>query len=67
MKTLDEHNDFMSQAYINLRKYPKKNGIACNVCGSELFDTNGNILTSNPPKLNVHCETCGFEGYRVAP
>ena len=45
--------------------FPRLNGIACPKCGEELYDTNSLILTSMPPKRNIHCE-CGYKGYRIA-
>ena len=45
----------------------RPNGISCEKCGGELSDTNPNmILTSLPPKKNVHCPKCGWRGYRLA-
>lgn len=46
--------------------FPQLNGIACPNCGKELYDSDYYILTSNPPKKNIHCEECGFKGYRLA-
>lgn len=46
---------------------PVKNGIACPQCGTELLDTNPRmVLTSSPPKKDVHCPACHFNSYRVA-
>jgi hypothetical protein len=46
---------------------PEPNGIACPRCGEELWDTQPNItLTSNPPRKEVHCPSCGFTSTRVA-
>lgn len=62
MKTLKENNEKI----LNDSK-PKtiKNGIACDKCGEELIDSYPNlILTSYPAQKNVHCEKCGFIGYR---
>jgi hypothetical protein len=68
LKTLDEHNAeawSAHQSWADMSK-PQRNGIACPECGKELWDTNPTIiLTSNPPKKNVHCR-CGYEGYRLA-
>jgi hypothetical protein len=43
------------------------NGIACPKCGSELYDTEPDIiLTTLPAQLNVKCTNhkCDFDGYR---
>jgi len=61
MKTLDEHNKSIL-AMQNI--YPKNNGIACPVCGKELQDTDGNILTSFPPRTAVNCSNCEYKGFR---
>ena|ERR1035437_3868200 len=46
---------------------PIQNGDRCS-CGGSMFDSSPNIvLSSYPPKKNVHCEKCGFRGYRVVP
>lgn len=43
------------------------NGIACPQCGGELVDSHPNVvLTSLPPKKDVHCPHCGHTDYRVA-
>ena len=66
MKTLKEYNAIRTSSCIDFNK-PKKNGIECDTCGQELWDTNPNItLTSLPAQKNVHCEGCGFKGYRLA-
>ena len=70
MKKLSEFNhDSINLAYHDHSTFgkPIKNGIACDKCEEELLDTNPNlILSTNPPKKNVHCEGCGFIGYRYA-
>ena len=44
---------------------PVKNGIECPICKEELWDTNPMlILTSSPAQKNVHCDKCGYRGYR---
>jgi hypothetical protein len=64
MFTLDEWNSNANKYYTNLNIYPKLNNIACPKCGKEMYDTDNNILTSNPPKKNIHC-ICGYKGYRI--
>lgn len=68
LKTLDEHNaEYMSYHTAMYDNRPQKNGIACPNCENELLDTNPfTTLTSNPPKKNVHCDNCGYVGYRIA-
>ncbi len=65
--TLEEKNKQVSAAYLALAKYPMLNGLSCNDCGAELYDTDGSYLTSYPPKTPVHCEEkeCRFRGYRT--
>ena len=68
MKSLNEHNNNAIETTITTAQNwgkPVKNGISCDHCGKELFDTNPSVtLTSNPPQKNVHCECCDFKGYR---
>ena len=69
MKTLDEFNDDRWRHHMALddMNKPHPNGIACPKCGAELWDSNPMMtLTSNPPKENVHCESCDYRGYRIA-
>ena len=65
LKTLDEHN---KQRWPEPRtNEPVKNGIACPKCSDELLDSSPLVtLTSWPPQKNVHCDNCGYAGYRVA-
>lgn len=68
MKTLKEHNE-QQQDYHNVQcsSAPIRNGIKCPECDEELYDSNPMmVLTSNPPKKNIHCNSCGYHGYRVA-
>lgn len=45
----------------------RRNGIACPTCGSELLDSLPSInLMSNPPQKNIHCDACGYRGFRIA-
>lgn len=66
MKKLNEYNAerfaLFSEANSN---NPCPNGIECSHCTHELMDSYPNrILTSNPPKKDVHCPNCGYKGYR---
>jgi len=68
MKTLKEHNADIIKRYNALQKLnePHPNGIACPVCGNELWDSCPTmILASNPPKLNINCPNCNYTGYRL--
>ena len=69
MKTLKQHNEERLQAFHELDEMnkPHANGIECPKCGEELWDSNPMcVLTSNPPQKDVHCQACGYRGYRVA-
>ena len=67
MKTLTEFNREQSKLYETVKDIPIKNNIACSECGEELWDSSPNItLASYSPKKNVHCNKCGFVGYRIA-
>lgn len=43
--------------------YNVKTDYYCPKCSRMLF-TDGTILTSNPPKINVKCKNCEYVGYR---
>lgn len=67
LKTLEEHNKLRFENY-NQSIYgtPRKNGIECPECGEELLDSSPNlVLTSYPPKLDIHCEKCNYRGTRI--
>ena len=69
LKSLDLFNSERLKAHEQLLRLndPHPNGIACPVCGKELWDSNPSItLTSNPAQYNVHCPACGHRGYRLA-
>ena len=68
LKTLDEHNaEYRAYHTAMYDNRSQRNGIACPKCQSELLDTNPFMtLTSNPPQKNVHCDECGYVGYRIA-
>ena len=64
MESLDSWNA-RRRDVLTPRNEPCKNGLGCPKCSEELLDSSPNyILTSNPPKLSVHCEACGYRGYR---
>ena len=69
MKALGEHNQERWDEYNAMQesRLPHANGIACPVCGKELWDSDPTVmLTSDPPQMNVHCPACGYVGYRLA-
>jgi len=68
LKDLNEHNAQRNNFHWQLNSNePQLNGIACPKCGEELYDSNPMmILTSMPPKKNVHCSKCDYVGYRTA-
>ena len=68
MKKLDQHNELQTSRHMQMYSgRPVKNGIECPRCRSELLDSNPHMtLTSMPPQKNVHCNDCGFVGYRVS-
>ncbi len=44
---------------------PILNGLKCPDCNHEMYDSNPMvILTSYPPKKDVKCFNCGYQGYR---
>lgn len=62
--SLEEHNKSMILRHEDLVK-PKPNGIACPVCGEEMFDdASGIVLASNPAQTRIYCDSCQFEGLR---
>ncbi|HDY66080.1 MAG TPA: hypothetical protein ENH84_07620 [Phycisphaerae bacterium] len=70
MKTLDEHNTERQRELHRAElpnPHPLPNGIACPTCSEELRDSNPSMtLTSDPPQKNIHCDNCGYRGYRLA-
>lgn len=43
---------------------PRLNGLACPICGEQLFDTDPRVtLDSYPPQKNVHCKACSYKGF----
>jgi hypothetical protein len=68
LKTLAEHNsEKMNVNWDIYNNKPVPNGIACPACEEEMMDSNPMmILTSIPPKKNVHCPSCNYTDYRIA-
>lgn len=65
MISLEDSNKLAREEWEEKQK-PPRNGIACPQCLNELRDSDKIELMSNPPQRNVHCENCGYKGYRVA-
>ena len=67
-RTLYEWNREQMDNYKNLKgETHKKNGLYCMVCGFELSDSLGHEPDEiEPVRIPVHCESCGFTGYRMA-
>jgi DNA-directed RNA polymerase subunit RPC12/RpoP len=63
--TLAEHNEKRASKTTSHEFH--YNGIACPVCGKELYDSNPEmLLLSHPPKLEIACYYCGYNGLRIA-
>ncbi len=46
---------------------PAQNGIACPVCGEELWDSNpGHQYFTTPPQIATECRKCSFRSTRYA-
>jgi len=67
MKTLKSLDDFNHERRQALQKDNelRPNGIACPKCNAELLDIPGQVLLSNPPKIPITCNACGYRGSRV--
>lgn len=68
LKSLDEHNRERHEWWIARSQGKREgNGIACPVCGEEMYDINPSMeLMSLPPLKEVYCVKCGFRGLRIA-
>ena len=67
LKSLAEHNVERLRT-LKIREPVERdyNGIACPLCGHELYDCDsGIVLPSDPPQTNVHCGWCGWTGSRL--
>lgn len=67
LKTLEQHDKEAGlRQHMNIDCQPDYNGIACPVCGLELYDSNPMVvLTSVPRKKAIHCNDCGYTRYRI--
>lgn len=69
LEPLEEFNADRAKIYqpiVYSLPLPIPNGLACPECGKELMDSDGMILTSNPPQRNIQCSDCDYRGYRIA-
>jgi hypothetical protein len=69
LKSLKDHNKERLESYWRDMgdDSPVPNGISCPECEKELMDTNPlTVLLTYPPKKSIHCESCGYKGYRVS-
>lgn len=62
--TLDEWNGPKWQRFRAQNPYPKKNGLSCDNCFSELVDTTP-LEIGYPPEIAVACMACGLKGKRL--
>jgi len=67
LKTLNQNNlERMSSHGYYFGNTPIKNGIECPNCKEELYDSRPLVtLASYPSKKDIHCEKCGYKGYRI--
>lgn len=78
---LSKYNEQEKELHEKMSKYPKLNGLLCDKCNAELYDTNGVIIRTrvvkgnwdnwsivgmSPGMIDVHCKCCKFEGRRIA-
>jgi DNA-directed RNA polymerase subunit RPC12/RpoP len=57
MRTLAEYEEEKRNVRIS-----HGTGIQCPTCGDELVESDpGTILTSNPPRKTVHCQSCNYK------
>lgn len=80
--TLSKYNAQEKELHKQSTEYPKLNGILCDQCHVELYDTTGIVLevglggssisynqkiyTLQVPMIEVECHVCKFQGTRVA-
>ena len=65
LQTLEEHEKEKAviHTFVESDK-PKKNGIKCPKCETELFDTTPNLVVM-ACKTYIHCACCGWKGTRT--
>ena len=62
MKTLEEHNEEVSERQLALRT-DESTGYACDDCGAEMMYRNPKRMNmSNPPSYWADCPACGVAG-----
>jgi len=80
--TLSKYNAQERELHTQSTEYPKLNGILCDRCRVELYDTTGIVLdvgltgssinynqricTLQFPQIEVECHVCKFQGLRIA-
>lgn len=65
LKSLDKNNSQINKTKDTKDIDDNLYSITCPMCHSELCDTEPSItLFTNPQKKSVHCNVCGFIGYR---
>ena len=66
MMTLEQHNAVTTAVggYFSSSQ-SGRNGIECPDCKAGLHDSTPSVtLASMPPQHNIHCNECGYRGYR---
>lgn len=79
---LSKYNAQEKELHRQSTEYPKLNGILCDRCRAELYDTTGIVLevglggssinynqklyTLEHPVIEVECHVCKFQGSRIA-
>lgn len=75
MQTLEQFNakrhyglSFKTDSKVGQYQEPAKNEIACPKCNSELYDSMPHIFIQSElyHRKHVHCELCGWFGYRLS-
>lgn len=64
MMKLEDYNRSQTMQVSLSKEFPRRNYIACDHCGQELYDINNIILLGPPSKIEIVCKNCGFKGYR---
>jgi hypothetical protein len=68
--SLSEHESLRRKLHYSMQSLSQashRNGIACPECGAELYDSAPYVTyTTNPPKKDVACSECKFQGTRIA-
>ena len=67
LKTLREHNGEVHAERSAMREdgHHGYAGVLCDECGWQMVFSDGMMLMSNPPQMNVKCLHCGYSGRKV--